>query len=162
LQTLRSALDVTARHASVYDDALANLKSVSTPASRSVWWTYPCILREGRKRDTILAALLAEGIPCGVHFPRLLPEHPAFEQIDISEMNIETLIGASLFSRNHIVLPIYSSLDNDMMNALSAGVRDVFTSDLLLSSAADEAAACFLQRARIRSLSSGLYMFLEP
>jgi dTDP-4-amino-4,6-dideoxygalactose transaminase len=141
---------------------LAGLEPVSAPASRSVWWTYPCVLGEDRNRETVLAALLAEGVPCGVHFPRLLPEHPALERLGVPETARQTLIGAARFARSHIVLPIYPSLDDRMMSALSAAVRDVLTNERLVSSAADEAAASFLRNARIRSLSSGLYMFLEP
>lgn len=162
LEALPQVLDVTARHARVYDDALADLEPVSTPASRSVWWTYPCVLGDDLNRETVLAALLAEGIPCGVHFPRLLPEHPALEGLGVPETSVETLIGAARFARNHIVLPIYPSLDDRTMKVLSAAVRDVLTDDRLVSPAADEAAADLLRRAHMRSLSSGLYMFLEP
>jgi perosamine synthetase len=161
LEALPPVLDVTARHARVYDDALADLDSVSTPTSRSVWWTYPCVLGEDRNRETVLAALLAEGIPCGVHFPRLLPEHPALEHIGVPETAVDTLIGSARFASSHIVFPIYPTLDDRMISGLSAAVRDILADERLVSAAADEAAAGFLRDARIRSLSSGLYMFLE-
>lgn len=162
LEALPGILDITARHARVYDDALADLELATTPAPRSVWWTYPLVVDESRNRDTILAALLAEGIPCGVHFPRLLPEHPALDHISVPEVAVDTLVGAMRFARSHLVLPIYPRLDDRMTSALSSAVRDVLTDERLASSTADAAAAGFLQYARIRSLSSGLYMFLEP
>ena len=58
---------------------LSDFDGLSLPdAEGRAWWTFPIIVQSTfYDRDVLLAALLAEGIPAGVHFPRLMNLQPA-------------------------------------------------------------------------------------
>jgi dTDP-4-amino-4,6-dideoxygalactose transaminase len=139
---------------------LAGIDALSLPTEADrTWWTLPVTLREGIDRNIVLAALLAEGIPVGVHFPRLLSEHPGLRE------RVKTpgagLTRGSRFAKQHIVLPIYPAIEEKHTDAIICAVRKVLneaTNDLSL---ARDRATVYLAETRVGCLCSGLFLFTE-
>lgn len=141
-------------------DHLSNVDTISLPSDiNRTWWTFPIIVDSNFSRDTVLAALLAEGIPAGVHFPRLINDHPVFGHN--KEDSNKSFAGAFYFSSNHIVLPIYASLAEDHMRLIANGVQKVLMHHkhelFKLSSVAKD----FLRDMPISELCSGMFMYLD-
>ena len=66
--------------AQVYDARLGN--AVTTPKrvpdSTSAWAIYAILLRDGAERDSVQAALKADGVPTAIYYPRPLHRQPAY------------------------------------------------------------------------------------
>jgi dTDP-4-amino-4,6-dideoxygalactose transaminase len=123
------------------------------------WWTFPVVLKDPNLRDTILAALLAEGIPVGVHFPRLMSGHQALSKASANAN--EELSGARLFADNHIVLPIFSSLDRQHMELIVAAARKTLSQNASVLSEMKLKSEQFLRTTRVAELCDGLFMYLH-
>lgn len=161
LRELPDHLRVTAANAATLSDALAGMTNIALPSEqRRTWWTYPLrLVDEDVDRDSVLAALLAEGVPAGVHFPRLLVDHPIVKQSDAVEP--EEPIAARQFARAHLVLPIYDPLQAEHMQRLSMALTKVLGNvDRLRSSAARTRAHHLLTALPIEELCDGLFLFL--
>jgi len=159
LSELPSFLEMTYRNANEFDRAIGSEVLIKKPHSRKIWWSYPCVLQEPLERNTVLAALLAEGIPVGVHFPRLLPQHPVFGG-DLSTSLAGRFPNATKFAERHLVFPIYPAIEPETARSIGELTRDVLQDTSLHSEAARSAGQKLLQDARLADLSSGLYMFL--
>jgi perosamine synthetase len=159
LTDLPDFLKATCTNAGVLGECLVGEELLTVPAERNTWWSYPCVLREPLERDVLLAALLSEGVPAGVHFPRLLPEHPLFAR-SCRKGRIE-FPNASRFADRHIVLPIYPRIDPGTARLIGEVTREVLQEPRLLSAAARDASRELLQTARLAELNAGLYMFLS-
>ena len=158
LQELDGFLDSTRKNAKTLKECLASAQGIALPTDRLVWWTFPCIVDQGRTpRDVLLAALLAEGVPVGVHFPRLMPRHPVFNE---GREDCGSYPNALSFSSRHLVLPIYPALQGPEMMEIGNVVSDVLGSLELSDPNANAAAREFLAKSRLTELSSGLYMYL--
>ena len=66
--------------AQIYDARLGN--AVTTPKrvpdSTSAWAIYAVLLRDGAERDSVQAALKADGVPTAIYYPRPLHRQPAY------------------------------------------------------------------------------------
>lgn len=148
-------------NASVLSNALHDVSAIRPVGDQdTVWWTFPVLVDTKEvSRDTVLAALLAEGVPAGVHFPRLIPDHPA---VAIRLMNrSEGFLGAKEFATRHIVLPIYDRLDADSMILVACALEKVCREFSDLRSA-EALADTLLSESSVDELSSGLFLFLSP
>lgn len=146
--------------ACLYSNALSRAGTLTLPrATRVNWWSYPVVVKASKiSRDVLVAALLAEGVPVGVHFPKLLPEQPLFGAN--SEGN-RLWPNAEYFSRNHFVLPLYPTLGERHINDIANCVETLASHASLKDRRADEAAKHVLSDRKLRELCSGLYMFLN-
>lgn len=160
LNHLPSFLHATEANAGRIRNAIGDQPLLAGPDDREIWWTYPCLVREPLQRFCALAALLAEGVPVGVHFPRLVPSHPVFGEEPPSSLR-RRFPNATRFADSHIVLPLYPAISPQNAQLLGTVVRAVIEDPALLSDAATTASANFLERRRLADLSSGLYMFLQ-
>lgn len=160
LRELDSQLAARKARARLLLAGLSGLEGLTVPTDGGrTWWTFPLVVAETLQRDAFLAAMLAEKVPAGVHFPRLLGEHPAVHAA--MSVTAEDYPNASSFSRQHIVLPIYPAISELHMDILVRATRKV------CSAPKEEQASCaararhFLQNAVVSELVDGLFMFLK-
>lgn len=158
IRDLDGVLKATQKNALLMKELLAPIKAISLPHDRSVWWTFPFTINTPNlSRDVLMAALLAEGIPVGVHFPRLMPHHPIFE---IKELGEPDYPNANLFSLSHLVLPIYSRLGDADIHKMAEVILYVLSEPSLYDKESLLISLKFLEKSKLTELSSGLYMFL--
>jgi perosamine synthetase len=159
LMELGEFLGATARNAGTMRSGLLGAEGLQLPVDRSIWWTFPVVLEDEKiDRDTFLAALIAEGIPAGVHFPNLLPEHPIFSTNPSKGVRYP---NASRFASRHIVLPVYPRLRETHIRLITECIRKVLSSSDLSATSTKQAANEYLQNERLRELSAGLYLFTQ-
>lgn len=163
LEDLPLLLEKTRGNASVLTKGLNALKEFSLPGKEvKSWWTYPFSIKNRCvQRDVLLAALLAEGIPVGVHFPRLIPDHPVFNRFHKDE-EYALFAEAFDFANSHLVLPIYPALEIKHMNKIVKGVKKVIECNQLYLPKTVQTAKRYLKESAIDELNSGLYIFLDP
>jgi len=126
---------------------------------RRTWWTYPVLIKEGHfSRDVFLAALLAEGVPVGVHFPRLISSHPIVSSRFRS--TAECRKGAKAFSDLHFVLPIYPTLQPYHMKLITKCIAKVISSSALYGGRIEQKAQSYLNRVEVKDLCDGLFLFV--
>lgn len=163
LRELPELLDQTRTRAEAYGEVLESQAVLSLPrGEKRTWWTYPVRVEEPSvRRDVLLAAALAEGMPIGVHFPRLLHEHPIVSRTD--PIIAGALEGARSFSENHLVLPLYEALPvGDVRDIAMALAQLLVSVDNLRTDNAVDVARDLLQNRSVESLASGLFFFLQP
>jgi perosamine synthetase len=161
LKELPRHLRASERNAMRLSGLLAGHTELALPHGSRTWWTYPIrIVGMPIERDLFMAALLAERVPVGVHFPRLLIEHPVVKQVGAVEATEP--IGAREFATSHVVLPIYPRLSTDHMRLLSAAVSKVLRhADRLQTDVGRRQAAWLLKTLPIEELCDGLFVFLS-
>ena len=160
LTGLERFLATTRQNAFILNSALSGVAPLQLPHTRPVWWTFPVVITDEEiGRDTLLAALLAEGVPVGVHFPVLLPDHPVFRQE--SALIRQRFPHAAAFADRHLVLPIYPRLHEGHLRRLGEVCVAVLENHMLRAESTRRAAREFLRRARLRELSAGLYLFVR-
>jgi dTDP-4-amino-4,6-dideoxygalactose transaminase len=161
LKDLPQFLGRTRSNADLLTQGLQSLRGVTLPVpEHRTWWTFPILLDPKIfSRDVTLACLLAEGIPAGVHFPRLISQHPLVAQ---HVLNLdEPMAGAEQFSQNHIVLPIYPALQAEHVHLIVSAVRKVLSRVQRSPGRLSKASREFLDSRKVACLSSGLFIFLR-
>lgn len=163
LQELPARLDVIRANAAALDDILAGHDGLVLPAPAGrTWWTYPVRVNEHLlPRDIWLAALLAEGIPAGVHFPLLIPEHPVVRAtLDHPHARYP---GAAQFAETHLVLPIYPGMEANHLTQIGAACDRIGAyAQTLMSEESHLRARELLNSRGVDELCSGLFLFLSP
>ena len=142
---------------------LSGIDQLSLPSDEvQTWWSFPILINSPYiNRDVLLASLIAEGIPAGVHFPKLIPENTIFTSVCKtwdSGLN-ELFPEASKFSANHIVLPIYPALEKDHIIDIADCLKTLLSNPILNSEEAYLASSKIFDTTTISELCSGLYMF---
>jgi dTDP-4-amino-4,6-dideoxygalactose transaminase len=160
LRELPDQLERTRSNASMLLDALARLPGLTLPAvGPRTWWTFP-LLTTRVPRDVLLAGLLAEGVPAGVHFPRLLEDHPIVKAQ--GAVRSDESQNARAFGLSHLVLPIYPRLTEIHMQQIAAAFTKVMSHAHLFNSEEARARANHVfTRLPIAELCSGLFLFLN-
>lgn len=158
LRRMPDELEARSRNATLLLAALegsAYLRPLNT--TPDVWWTLPVLVADGLDRNVILAALLAEGVPAGVHFPRLIPEHPLYSG---TGQQRDHFPNAEAFSRRHLVLPIYPALGVSDIEAIVSALQKVGEHLSMLGAAGAGVADRFLRGAVLEELCQGIFYFL--
>lgn len=160
LRELPDQLAISAANANALSRKLASHPGLTLPGADSrTWWTFPLQIH-AEQRETLLAALLAEGVPAGVHFPRLLADHPVVKELGGVES--DEAKNARAFAASHLVLPIYPRLTSSHMHQISAAFAKVLRYEhLLCSSEARARADHVLTKLPVSELCSGLFIFLN-
>jgi|GEM_PF-2059202 len=161
LKELRGHLDLCAANASALSAGLGGIPGIQLPhGQQRTWWTYPVrIEAHCIDRDLALAALLAEGVPAGVHFPRLLIEHPIVKESGALEP-YETH-QAREFACTHLVLPIYPRLRAGHMQSFCLALKKVLRNvEMLRSSEGRAQAERLLTMRPVQELCDGLFLFM--
>lgn len=162
LEELPARLNKLATNAERLTRSLAKHSEVILPLpGPRTWWTFPlCINPVHVERDVVLAAMLAEGVPVGIHFPRLVADHPIAK--DCGAVIPSPTLGAQRFADSHLVLPIYESLGSEHIDALSDALAKVLRNGERLRLPESKSRARRLLTTRsISELCDGLFIFLE-
>lgn len=119
---------------------------------KRVWMSFVCTVKSDMfDRNMLLAALLAEGVPAGVHFP-----YPLYK-LKIIKHKYDELKNVDYFCGSHIAFPIYSSLTKENMHEVGETIRKV-VSELRKEGPKYKAAAEKLIKSdSIKSFFSGAY-----
>lgn len=157
LKELNSLLEKNKKNADYLLKHLSVIEEIKLPSSSErTWWTFPIIINSSYiDRNFILAALLAEGIPAGVHFPRLMNKQPILQRNALNKE--KAFFNAKFFSDNHIVLPIYPALDEFHMDLIVKAINKIFKTK---TSIKNRGGHSHLKKMKIKELCSGLFMFL--
>ena len=112
------------------------------------------------ERDTFLASALAEGVPIGVNFPRLLQDHSVVASGGV--LRSEALFEARCFAERHVALPIHPSLSIANILEICRALRKILDRKAArMSPAAIAGGRRQLLREPIADLCSGLCVFLD-
>ena len=163
LRDLPARLDVIRNNALMLSDMLEDCEWIERPVPTGrTWWTYPVqVVNHSLHRDVWLAALLAEKVPAGVHFPLLIPEHPAVKAA-LENRNLH-FPGATRFAETHLVLPIYPGLESIHIKRMGNAIHRIGSHlQFLQSEEGHKRAADLLNDRAIDELCSGLFLFLSP
>jgi dTDP-3-amino-3,4,6-trideoxy-alpha-D-glucose transaminase len=101
--------------AAAYDAAFADSPVVVPPCREGhvhARHLYPVRVQD---RDRVLAALQAEGIPAGIHYPVGAHDQPCFAQLRSRELPVTSMLAGELLS-----LPIYPELADSDVTAIAA------------------------------------------
>jgi perosamine synthetase len=107
-------------------------------------------------RDAFLGALMAEGVPAGVWYPRLLTEGALISQ-KFPDQAKKPFPGASALCTSELVLPVYPGLTRDHLDLIIEAVEKVlaaFTSDPQVTSRVREA----MKKRSLTRFFSSVYM----
>ena len=104
-------------------------RPVPTKGSNPAWHLYTCRLDLDKlscTRDEFCAALMKEGVPSAVHYPKPLTKQPAFKDIaaKTGPMPVSEKLAASVFC-----IPIHQNLSDEQVNGVCdalAKVADAF------------------------------------
>lgn len=111
------------RIAERYARALGNL--VATPqvpdGSTSVWAQYTVRL-PAERRDHVMKALAARGVPTAIYYPRPLHEQPAYEACPVSTSGVAV---ATRLPREALSLPMHPYLDETTQARITDALKDV-------------------------------------
>ena len=107
--------------AAVYDKELAGRPSIVTPASRAdsrhIYHVYAVRVKE---QDRLLAALQAEGIGCGIHYPVAVHEQKAYAGLNGGSFPV-----AERCAREFLSLPMYAEMGEERAKAVAAAVKQL-------------------------------------
>jgi len=158
LSLLSETLSKRARLANVLSGSLSAMNSITIPSQKKShehsWISFPLVLADHLPRNTVIAALCAEGIPVGVHFPVPLPMHTVFRRWYRSEYP-----NASSFCKQQVILPVYPTLTKQHMVMITNAIEKVLVSNYAKLADIKKAAEAFLKNKPLRDLCSGVYFF---
>ncbi len=106
--------------AQIYDARLGN--AVTTPKrvpdSTSAWAIYAVLLRDGAERDSVQAALKADGVPTAIYYPRPLHRQPAYrDHHDGSALPVSENLADRI-----LALPIHPDLNDAAVSQICDAV----------------------------------------
>ncbi len=106
--------------AQIYDVRLGN--AVTTPKrvpdSTSAWAIYAILLRDGAERDSVQAALKADGVPTAIYYPRPLHRQPAYrDHHDGSALPVSENLADRI-----LALPIHPDLSEAALSQICDAV----------------------------------------
>lgn len=130
----RLAAETDARRAAAkrYDEMLARLPGIRplaiTPGASSAYHLYTVVLDVAAlrcTRDEFAKALDAEGVPTAVHYPRALPDQPAFAKHIGGQSRWPV---AELFAKSVMSMPMHHGLTDGHFATIEEALGKVLTS----------------------------------
>lgn len=121
--------ETTARRAVAdrYDALFAEIDAVEAPTrtrgAESAWHLYSLKLNLNRvtcTRDEFIKALIAEGIPSAVHYPKSLTDQPAFKAIVTDHPPVARSLASRVFS-----VPMHHELTDAQIRQVASAVAKV-------------------------------------
>jgi len=101
----------------------ARLKSVKTPVvrpgSQHVFHQYT-IRVPAERRDVFMAALAAQGVGSAIHYPRTIPQQPAYHKLGYAD----NLPVAEQAAREVVSLPVHPALTRDDLDRIVEAVNN--------------------------------------
>lgn len=121
LKYLKSWNNGRRRNAKMYHEMLADVKGVTLPHDpdhlKSVYHIYPIRVR---KRDSLISALSAKGISCGIHYPVPIHLQGAYSSLGLSRGSFPV---AEKCADEVVSLPMYPELDESQIKYVSDSVK---------------------------------------
>jgi perosamine synthetase len=100
-------------------------RPVPTAGSNPAWHLYTCRIdleQLSCTRDEFCAALMKEGVPSAVHYPKPLTQQPAFA--DLADQESTTPVSVDLASRVFCI-PIHQNLSDEQANGVCDAIAKV-------------------------------------
>jgi len=100
-------------------------RPVPTAGSNPAWHLYTCRLDLEQftcTRDEFCAALMKEGVPSAVHYPKPLTRQPAFK--DLADQEASTPVSVKLASCVFCI-PIHQNLSDEQVNGVCDAIAKV-------------------------------------
>ncbi|MFT5423323.1 MAG: perosamine synthetase [Phycisphaerales bacterium] len=126
LQTLKAETDRRREVAEMYHTRIDTIDGVGRPmpveGTNPAWHLYTCRLEIEKfsvSRDDFVKALIAEGVPCAVHYPKSLTKQPAFADVVKANGGDEPKSAMRLAERVFCI-PMHQKLSDEQ----AAGVCD--------------------------------------
>ncbi|QOJ00703.1 MAG: DegT/DnrJ/EryC1/StrS family aminotransferase [Phycisphaeraceae bacterium] len=114
-------------NAAKYDAMIAEIPGLkapgTTPGAEPVYHLYVARMDPARftcTRDEFCKALMAEGVPTAVHYPRPLPKQPALSAWDRGDCPVSDALAAKVFA-----LPMHHDLTDEHVRVVGAALRKV-------------------------------------
>lgn len=130
LSRLQRLEEETARRRAVadrYDALFAEIPAVEaptrTPGAESAWHLYSLKLNLDRvtcTRDEFIKALIVEGIPSAVHYPKSLTDQPAFKAVVTDHPPVARSLASRVFS-----VPMHHELTDAQIRQVASAVAKV-------------------------------------
>ncbi|HED53463.1 MAG TPA: DegT/DnrJ/EryC1/StrS family aminotransferase [Phycisphaerales bacterium] len=123
LQRLEEETNARRAAADAYDKLFAEVEAVETPTrtegADAAWHLYSLKLNLDTvscTRDEFTKALIAEGVPCAVHYPKSLTDQPAFADVVTDHPPVARRLATRVFS-----IPMHHELtDEQVRNVVDA------------------------------------------
>lgn len=129
LETLGDETNRRREVAELYASRLDGIDGVDRPVptagSNPAWHLYTCRLdldQMSCTRDEFTAALMKEGVPSAVHYPKPLTQQPAFA--DLADQESTTPVSVKLASRVFCI-PIHQNLTDEQVNGVCDAIAKV-------------------------------------
>lgn len=127
LQRLEAETDERRRVADAYDKHFAEVDAVESPTrtegANSAWHLYSLKLDLDKvtcTRDEFIEALIAEGVPSAVHYPKSLTDQPAFANVVTDHPPVARRLAKRVFS-----IPMHHELSEDQIKTVVEAVKKV-------------------------------------
>jgi len=107
--------------AKMYLELLKDQKDIELPYVRSgVKHAWHLFVIRSKKRDELMKYLKKEGVQCGIHYPRSLPEQPVFQE----HLSYCKNYKAVLWSKEYLSLPIGEHLTDEMIHTVVSKIKN--------------------------------------
>ena len=127
LQRLEEETNARRAAADKYDELFAAVEAVETPTrtegADAAWHLYSLKLNLDKvtcTRDEFTKALIAEGVPCAVHYPKSLTDQPAFADIITDHPPVARRLATRVFS-----IPMHHELSDEQIKQVVDAVTKV-------------------------------------
>jgi len=124
LERFTAINDARRANAATLSAALAHDPRVTVPRVPDgrvhVWHQYTVLLPPGADRDAVIVAMRSEGIECGVYYPRLVWEHPAYREH--TQVRRDPTPHADEAARRCLSLPVHSGLGESDLRRVAAAL----------------------------------------
>lgn len=131
LQTLKADTDRRREVAKIYHERIDAIDGVHRPVptanTNPAWHLYTCRLEIEKfsvSRDEFTKALIAEGVPCAVHYPKSLTKQPAFADVVKANGGDEPQSAIRLAERVFSI-PMHQKLTDEQANGVCDAIAKV-------------------------------------
>lgn len=93
------------------------------PQARPVWHLFPLFTTSAEERSAFQQKAKASGITTGVHYPRVIPDQPAFRALQCGQVFAESTTARRL-TESEVSLPIHPFLEEQEVTAIARLCRE--------------------------------------
>lgn len=112
-------------NAELYNRYLSGISEIKLPKVRSYSkHSFHLYVIRTKKRDELFNFLKEKGVDCAIHYPRILPNQPAYDYLKHSVTDFPI---ARKYESQILSLPLYPELKQDMIEYVSEQIRIFFS-----------------------------------
>ena len=116
--------DQRIQNASLYDKYLSDIEEITLPKVREdTKHTFHLYVIRAEKRDQLADHLKENGVQNALHYPRILPNLPAYEYLSQGAANFPV---ANSYEKKILSLPIYPELTEEMIQYVAKQIKDFY------------------------------------